>query len=490
MRKYFFLILLFTMVSLGASQVHYSGSMNSDSSKINMSMRMDCQPENCPVSRWTVTMSVPEAAELIDVKSARGTVESQDREGGELEVKTRTPPSETEMITIVYEMEENRKHVHSGLFTQRINLPGFNAESNSGSFRINNLLSASPSGGFRVSKSGNQLNYTGVGPGNVVVATGNGFDTQYYEFFGENPENTSLAYELTAGTLGFDQSFEKLPVAVMPDQKYNETINRWSAGQYTNASLVLRDNLEDEFLPILAHETVHAFNDQRLNWDSESSWFDEGTARYIEYLTKKTLKGDSRTRSLFWDEKTYIEYEDGDRYRYTLPSKGNKEHLWRYYQDDRKFMKYWSPDDGERDFGYAYSELIIRNYIRKNNSLKELYDKIELKLMSDEEKWSQLSQEIDLTPCKYEDREKFENCLEEVNEYDYPVYEARNLSKAGYNIEVRKLDIPEKNDSIGGALLSNDSGERENAGSGSSVGRFMESLSDLILRIVDLFKGI
>ena len=460
MRKFLILFAAVFLVGSAVSQVYYEGQIDSDNSRINMSLKLDCDPGNCPVSVWRVTMNVPTSADIVEVKSARGEVQETDRNGGDLKVKSRTPPSESEKITIVYDVKDDRKHVYSGLFTQRINLPGFNDESNSGTLEIKNLLSASPSRGFEISKKRDGLNYTGLGPGSVTVATGQGFETKYYEFFGDDPENTSIAYEVTAGTLGFNQRFERLPVAVMPDREYNESINTWSAGQYTNATLVVRDSLEEDFLPILAHETVHAFNDQRLKWSAESSWFDEGVSRYIEYLTKKALEGETRTRPLFWEDRTFTKYEDGARYRYTLPSKGEKDALWQYYQDERDFIKHWSPESGNRDFGYSYAELVIRNHVSNGNSLSELYENVDKRVLTDEGKWDLVSREVDLTPCKFDSRERFDACLEKINEYDYPVYRAENLSATNYSIEVRQLDLAEKNTQNGsGALLPNNSDE-------------------------------
>ena len=489
MRQYIVAFFVLIFLSMGASQVYYEGNIQSADTRINMSMQLNCDEGNCPVTSWTVTMKVPESAEIIDVHSARGDVIDTRRQDDNLIAESKTVPSESEQITVVYDLQDEARNVHSGLLTRRINLPGFDGEANTGRFSIEDLLSASSSDGFQISADGDEINFTGEGPGNIVVASGEGYPTRYFEFFGAEPGNTSISYEVTAGTLGFNQGFERLPVAVMPEEKYEEQVNNWSAGQYTNATLVLRDDLEEDFLPILAHEAVHSFNDQRFNWDGDSSWFDEGTARYVEFLVKKALQGDEKTRSLFGEEKTYIEFEDGSRYRYTVPPKGNRDVLWEYYQNDQDFMKYWNTEIGNRDFGYAYSELIIRNYVSQNNSIDDLYNSLDIETSSDAQKWQELSQEMDLTPCKYDELERFEGCLERINDYNYPVYRAENLTKSETSIAVKKLELPERRAPERGSIISNGSGNSGNVTSTEAISGIFGNISALISDIIKTITG-
>jgi hypothetical protein len=47
-----------------------------------------------------------------------------------------------------------------------------------------------------------------------------------------------------------------------------------------------------------------------------------------------------------------------------------------------------------------------------------------------------------MRPCDYSSREKFNSCLDDINEYDYSVYSAKP-SRNSTNLTVRKLEIPE-----------------------------------------------
>jgi hypothetical protein len=228
---------------------------------------------------------------------------------------------------------------------------------------------------------------------------------------------------------------------------YEDKVSEWSRGEYSGGVIRMRGGLEGDFAPVLAEETVHAFNEETLNFDNTSStWLDEGIAGYTQAMVRKKLSGESKTRTLFGEERSYSERRDGSLYKITKPSKGDKQKLWQYYQDNMSFMKHWNPQKSEnRDFGYAYSELIIRNYVSQNNSIRKLYNQLNpQKIKNNEEKWRKYSEILDLKPCNYSSRKKFDSCLERINKYDYPVYYASKLpGKNTTQIKIEEVKIPE-----------------------------------------------
>ncbi|MFB6147981.1 MAG: hypothetical protein ABEJ66_03785, partial [Candidatus Nanohaloarchaea archaeon] len=145
----------------------------------------------------------------------------------------------------------------------------------------------------------------------------------------------------------------------------------------------------------------------------------------------------------------------------TISSQGDREVLWNYYQEGRDFMKTWSAMESRpeiRSFGYAYSELIIRNYVaRMNGSLRELYSHLSLnyKISDPQQKWRFYSQYLDMTPCKYESRDRFRECLETINEYDYPVYSAQP-TRDSKPLNITELEIPEREKKTGSKLPTGD----------------------------------
>ncbi|MFB6115006.1 MAG: hypothetical protein ABEK04_01845, partial [Candidatus Nanohalobium sp.] len=209
-----------------------------------------------------------------------------------------------------------------------------------------------------------------------------------------------------------------------------------------------------------AHETVHALNDRKLKWDTtSSSYFDEGTSRYVEFLVRKKLYGEGRIdkppRELFGDQIRF-DPDPTDNYYSTLPPKGSAERLWNYYQKDKEFMKYWNPFEASavtRPFGYAYSELVIRNYVaRTNGTLRGLYSKLDVQqeISDPEKKWRVFSQYLDMTPCEYDSRERFNQCLETINSYNYTVYSAEPNFSWGGQLDIEKLEVPERETPVKG----------------------------------------
>ena len=449
-KKLFFLflaILIFT--SIGAAEIYYSVDAEKDSLNMNTTVKMDCDEigGNCPVSLWTLTLNKPENATVTGVESSMAEVNKYDVSGDRITIETSSDePRESVSILLKYKIDSKADHIKDNLYYHQIGLPGFQGEKNYGEIRAEDIIHADVSHGFKSSLNEDSFQFTGSGPANAHINFGEGHRTDYFEFFGGEPEGNEKAYEITAGILGFYHRFDRLPVVMLNNREYNETVNRWSRGQYTRGRLLLRKDLDEEFIPILAHEAVHAFNDEPLEWDkTSSSYFDEGTAKYVESMVRKT-EIDHPTRELFGEDVSYNRETNGKKYRYTLPSKGDKEQLWQYYQEDSDFMKFWSAEQQNRAFGYAYSELIIRNYIaNENGSIRQLYSELdrEQEIEDPEQKWNHYSEVLDMTPCEYDSRDRFEQCLENINEYNYQIYRAQPRERSSNSLDIEKLNVSE-----------------------------------------------
>lgn len=448
MKKLLFLLAALFLVSQAAGEVQYSIETDRDRALMNATVSLDCG-STCPGLNWLL----PEGSEIVSVRDSQGKIRSYDIREGSIQIPGEAADSrDRRVIRLETVIEEDAEEIHSGLYKRTLQLPGFRGERTSGFIRNQNLVSGRTGFGFESSFGESQMRFRGEGPVNVRIKFGDGHETEYFSFFGAKPDDTGTAYEVPVGTLGLVQDFERFPVAVMDDDTYDSKVNSWSAGEYFGGAIQIRqpESIEEDFIPVLAHEVVHGLNDRELTWDqTRSSYFDEGTGKYVEYLVKKRLEGEQRTAELFGDEKTWTQREDGQRYRYTLPPKGDKEQLWNYYQKDRDFMKQWSatsaPDGETRKFGYAYSELLVRNYVaRMNGSLRQLYKDLEVErgIENPEEKWNIYSRHLDMRPCDYDSRQRFESCLEDINSYDYPVYSAKP-DRTGEQLDISRLEIPE-----------------------------------------------
>ncbi|WEL23262.1 hypothetical protein HBNXNv_0407 [Candidatus Nanohalovita haloferacivicina] len=417
--------------------------------QLNTSIGLECE-SNCPVNRWTLTWQVPETAEIVSIEDSVGEIEDYSINGRNLQITTNTGPKRmNETIRIVMNISKDSEEIYNGLYKREISLPGFEGDESRGVLKVDNLISGWKSYGFDTSYANNTMKFRGEGPASLRVKFGEGEKTQYYEFFGDYTGNTSQAYEISIGTIGVEQEFDGFPVASMPDEVYDTRANSWSAGEYIGGSMMIRSDLGDNYVPILAHETVHGLNDRELNWDRTSSaYFDEGTSEYVEAQVRKKLSAensDVRPPGEIFGEDIRWDPDPRDNTYSLVPSRGDRDELWNYYRNDREFMKEWSSRMAEhRSFGYAYSELVIRNYVAEGGRLSDVYRglKVSNKVTDPDVKWGVFSSQMDMTPCKYESRERFDSCLDRINEYDYPVYSAKP-TRQKENLTVERLEIPE-----------------------------------------------
>lgn len=449
MRKILLFLALALLVGHAAGEVQYSIVADEERVFMNSTIELDCD-FNCPGLTWTLV----DDATVIGVRDGRGKVEYE-VSGEEVKIEgRRSYGSDTRVVEISSRVENDAQLIHAGLYKRTLRLSGFEGERTSGTVSSENLISGRTGFGFDMSFSSDEMVFQGDGPVNIRMKFGDGHETDYFSFFGAKPSGTEKAYEVPVGTLGIFQEFKRFPVAVHTDESYDRNVNEWSAGEYVSGAIQIRnqESIGEDFLPVLAHEVVHGLNDRILNWDhTRSSYFDEGTGKYVEFLLKKKLynegKIDEPPRELFGESIRY-DPDSGDGKYYKLPPKGDKEQLWTYYENDRDFMKTWSAmnaDQDTRKFGYAYSELVIRNYVKNGGSLRELYRdiQVEQEIDSPEVKWQIYSEHLDMTPCDYSSRDRFEECLEDINSYDYPVYSAKP-DRGSEKLEIERLQVPNR----------------------------------------------
>jgi len=452
-----FLAVVFLAGTASADEVYYDIEADDEEMVINTTIMMDCENQRCPTLVW----SPPQDSEIQTVKDSTGEITDYEYSQGRLEVRPKDDSRKSnETYRLTFNVDREAEEVYGGLYKREFSLPSFDGVKTTGNIQVEGLLSGWTGHGVETSINGENLSFRAEGPVNLRAKFGEGGNREeYYEFFGGDPENSSMAYEIAVGTTGQSLEANSLPVAVLPDELFNETVSRWSSGEYLSGSAKMRQGLDEEFLPVLTHETVHALNSRELSWDStSSSYFEEGTSRYAEFLIRKKLYRDGSIdkppRELFGESVRYDPDPDDNYYR-TLPSKGSADVLWGYYENNDDFMKNWNPFESSSDyrrFGYAYSELVIKNFVaRENGSVRQLYSSIDVReeVNSPEEKWDIFSKHLDMTPCKYDTRERFEQCLDEINSYNYTVYSAEPEMGEDEGLEIRELKVPEREEEAG-----------------------------------------
>ncbi|MFQ3275556.1 MAG: hypothetical protein ACI9LV_000582 [Candidatus Nanohaloarchaea archaeon] len=445
------LALALVLTVSAAAEIQYRGTMDEEVVRMNTSIQLECD-DPCPVSRWSLSWSLPEDAEIIEIKDSLGEIEQYDRTGETVTFTTNREERYKETVKIQMRVEEPAEEVYDGLYYRKMSVPSFTGETTTGKIEVENLVSGKVGFGFKSSFVDEEFRFSGEGPTNIRVNFGEGTENRYYEFFGEDRDNSTEAYEIAVGTTGLVQNFQRFPVAVMDNRSYNQKINRWSSGEYVSGTISLRDDLGDDYLPVLTHETIHGLNDKFLRWDqTDSTYLDEGVAEHAEYLMKKKLYRNDRvhtgTREVFGEEKKYKVDEEDGTYIYTLRPQGDREQLWSYYQNDRDFMRSWNPRQSEeaREFGYAYSELLVKYYVVNNGSVRDLYSQIAMEesIESPDQKWDVLSDHMVMEPCNFESRQRFDQCLDKINDHDYPVYSAQPDASRS-QLEFREIKMPNR----------------------------------------------
>ena len=456
MKKFLPVILLILASTMVSGQVYHEVNAGTENATVNTTVVLECDPEtpSCPVNSWKLEWTMPENAEVNRIHDTLGEITDYTVTGKNVEIRTNSGQRrQSETVEISMVIEKNAKEIHRGLHKREFSLAGLKGSQSSGYVKSPGLISGWIGYGSKPVFYDSNMSFATQGSTAVRVNFGEGNKSKYYEYFGIPARNSESVYEISVGMTGLVQDFQRFPVAVMAPEEYNQSVVGWSSGEYIGGSFRMRKDLGERFKPVLAHETVHGLNDRVLKWDSTStSWFDEGSAKYVEFLVQRKLYNNGETdrppAELFGKEKRYDPDESDDTY-YTLPPEGDREKLWSYYENDREFMKYWNPMESSenRDFGYAYSELMVRNYVaRMNGSLREIYPKIDpgRQVKSPEEKWRIFSQELDTTPCKYEDRQRFESCLQEINNHDYKILRAQNPQSGQDQVKLQPIKVPNR----------------------------------------------
>ena len=445
--KILFFLLLFPLAS---ADILYNISIENKNAVIDAEYDLFSEFD---VSSWNVSLIVPENSEIISVKDSKTEITGFSLEGEKLELKTHTgKPRKEEKIFLKFKVPEIVEESNE-LKSLILSLAGFNGVKTKVSANIPDLLSASSSFGFSEKLSEDSLNLEGFGPVNFKAFFGNGKKFENFELFGLNYDLSKadgLFYVIESVT-GRKKPFERFPVIIAPDSEYIAEVNEFSAGNYQFGGLislresVFKNNDSDLYflegenaVSTLLHEAAHGFNEKVLRWNNfKKAWFDEGAATLIEFIADRKEK--AKHPQVFGIEEKFIE----GNYEITINSKGTKNDLFDYYEKNENFMEAWDPftenGENEREFGYAFSELLFRKYLKEKGieKLREAYSSIS-EINEEAESQQQANEfllnalQTDLAPCRFKEKTDLSSCTSEVNKFTPTV----NRFITGSNIEI------------------------------------------------------
>jgi hypothetical protein len=416
----------------------------------------DLRASDGDLNYWTIRFTLPEGARVVSVEDTFGKIEDYEVDGDKLKFETNPGEArESETVRIDYVVEDAIVAKYGNLKIVEVGFVGYNeAIDRSTSTRItadDKILSASHPAGFSSTVTKRGVVYEGddgEGSATARVAVGDGKEYDRYALFGDQNVDLSEAdslYSIVPRAFGFEASVYKHPVVVLSDEEYNETVNKWSEGQYRSGGVILLRSSADDVTETMLHETVHAYNSEALSWsDPTVGWFEEGTSEYVEFLADR-IRGETRL-SLFVGNRT----RDGER----VGPRRTIEELRRYY-DGTEFMRSWEPSDTDNNrkrFGYTFSELIVRSYVNENGAtaLHETYDnlrEVNRRATTPQEATGAVLNAMDteagvLRPCMAESRSETIDCLRRINtmEATVPAYDGIEAETYTYGGSVATED--------------------------------------------------
>ncbi|MBU5689652.1 MAG: hypothetical protein QXM68_00985 [Candidatus Aenigmatarchaeota archaeon] len=436
----FFIALL--IIPISNALVFHNVTVNNDVVKVNTTIKIDAAKS---YDIFEISWEIPQENEIDYIKDEVGII-SYKKQGNYIVFQTHRLNSNERVINIQYTLKNSIYDDFVPLKKIQLYLSGFENDQTIVNIYANRIISGDASFGFTEYFDDNFAQFVGNGSADIVIYYGySGREYENYLLFGSTDITAAdNAFSIIPNITGLPKPYKRFPVFVLDDSTFTSKIQPWGSATHMRGGLILikRSIAEGQYnASIILHETMHGFNSKVLKWNQVSpTWFEEGMSSYIEYLSNKHLG--LKNPELFGDNKIFK--EDGNKI--FIKSKGSKTQLWEYYSTSKSFMEIWNPENAEtRDFGYAFSELIIRYSVMKNGieKLSQAYSEIkEIKRPVTDYKESNKillnALNTNFMPCYSIDFEIFSNCLKEINkdETEIPEIEIKpeNITKVDVNI--------------------------------------------------------
>ncbi|MBN2094785.1 MAG: hypothetical protein JW727_01955 [Candidatus Aenigmarchaeota archaeon] len=391
-----------------------------------------------PLDYWDLTVIIPEGAQLEKIEDEVGAIKYT-LDGSLVKFRTNQKRADVRIVNMYYSVGDWEKP--GGLNHVELNLFGFENETSYAEVKGNFPYVFSPNAKVEYLESETRAKRTG--PLSINLIYGGSQESEHYFTNSDiDLETVEKYYPLIEGLTGLKVPV-KFGLAILSEEEYGKEYKDWSAGTFNGMILVKESKNANDTLATIIHETTHGFNAFALSWNKANvSWFDEGVACYATSITYRMLG--ERQPELFGSEKVWKE----KNYIYTLKPKKTPEDLWNYYANDQKYMSYWYPQSKyDREFGYAYSELFIREYLKDDeSSLHRVYlDLLEInESVSSKEESNRIMEGIlgrDFKPCYSKDIDEIRACTKELNEMSFRVPRA-NGNEIGYIVEEPTIPKP------------------------------------------------
>lgn len=453
------IVIFISMAAQEASAITtYNITIGEADALMNITFELYTSSPEERVNYWTTSFSLPARSQVIDIRDSKGAIKNYTIQEEKVILETNKGGlKEKEVVTMLVKVSQMVSNEYSPLKKINLSLSAFgnrrqdvpDEQTFVSVATAEEIHSFSSSLGFISQIKEKGIKFAGSGPLALTLFFGKGGkEYDHYVLFGNGDFSAADdAFGILPAILGFVPEFRRFPVVILSDNEYDKKVNDWSAGEYRSGVILLRQSAmsASSSLVTILHETSHGFHERALRWQkTRVTWFDEGVAKYVEFLVNK--KAGSRQAEIFGEP---LRWQEGLKI-YTLPPRSTPDELWQYYQRGDTFMESWNPANQQtREFGYAFSELMIRDFIRRNSTeaLHEVFQKM-LKIKEDvqtDEEYNRILLQFlqsDFKPCYSASKKAFESCLEEINNLNPPIPENVTIKGVSEDIIIPIIQAP------------------------------------------------
>ncbi len=478
--KTIFLFLL--LIPSASALTFYNITLEGKDALVNITFTLESDQK---YDIWKINWELPQKSEVIYIKDERGPVPTYSVKDERLVFETNKYRSNKRTININLLVKNVVSDEFEPLYKLHLSLPGFTDQQTIANLHVPHIISGDASHGFTEYYEDNFVQFVGKESLDLIIFYSfSGKDYENYVLFGQGDlQLADELFTLIPNITGAKVPFKKFPVVVLSDNEFNEKIKYWGSGTHMRGGVIVmkKSAMNSPYnTSIILHETMHGFNAKIFEWAQvNATWFDEGIASFMEYLVNQKL---NLKQGQIFGESVYFT-QDGKKF--LQKSRGNKEDLWNYYKNREDFMFSWNTDNAAtRDFGYAFSELVIRDTVRQKGfeQLKEAYKEFKKvnKTITDVEEFNNIilgSLEHNFRPCYYLDRSLFEKCLEEINKQkiDIPGFVNNHTEEI-----IMSIITPEFNKTI-----EDQTNETKN-----EIADFIFKIKNFLISILDKIKNI
>ncbi|MBU5688548.1 MAG: hypothetical protein KQA41_00785 [Candidatus Aenigmarchaeota archaeon] len=442
------MIILLFFIPIATSTTIYNITLKDQKIFVNVTFDLTSEQK---YDIWRISWEIPQQYEIISIKDEKGDI-SYTKYPTYIYFETNRLYSNKRVINIQYFLKDAISNEYDPLKKVQLYLSGFEDDKTIINVNLPGLISGDASYGFTEYFAGDFAQFVGKGAADIILFYSfSGREYENYLLFG--PADLSVAdnlFSLVTNITGLEKPYKRFPVVVLDDDNFKQKVQPWGTASHTRGGLILIKNSianSPYNVSTLLHETTHGINAKILKWNQvNSTWFEEGTASFIEFLSNQHLGLEQS--ELFGQEKTIKQ----DKERIILKSKGDRNELWIYYKEGKDFMYYWNPSENDkRDFGYAFSELVIRYSVKKNgiDKIKDAYKKlsqIEKPIKDPIESTNIILSALDTNfmPCYSVDRNKFDECLNEINQQKLILPKSTDVQKTNKQIVNETIEIQQE----------------------------------------------